>query len=289
MENMQYLKLDNLIVDNNQNILRFKIFKFNGGEQHIVIKQNGPIEGVTIEASITSSDKLMLVFMATDALRRMGFKDINLFTPYLPYARQDRVCNEGEALSIKVLCDLINSQNYNKVYTLDNHSEVSTAILNNCVEINSFEIFKRCTACCSWGNWALVSPDAGALKKTYKLSKELGGIPVIECSKQRDVTNGKILKTIVYYDDLSMFDKLVITDDICDGGRTFLELAKVLKEKNATHIILYVSHGIFSQGVNVLIKKEEPWNGLLDAIYTTSSFINDVKIEREPFYVQDLN
>ena len=33
--------------------------------------------------------------------------------------------------------------------------------------------------------------------------------------------------------------------DICDGGRTFIELAKVLKDNGAKRVTLYVTHGIF--------------------------------------------
>jgi len=58
---------------------------------------------------------------------------------------------------------------------------------------------------------------------------------------------------------------LVIVDDICDGGRTFIELARVLKEKGANKVALYVTHGIFSQGLDVL--KEH-----IDHVYCVHAF-----------------
>ena len=82
---------------------------------------------------------------------------------------------------------------------------------------------------------------------------------------------GNITKTTVLHDDFGGKD-CVIVDDICDGGRTFIELAKVLKERGAGKIGLFVTHGIFSQGVGVLFD-----NGI-DFIYTTDSFDQSDKI-----------
>lgn len=269
---MIHLKLNDLINTDEYRLdcMPFKMLKFNGGEINIQIDSQWECnDQILIETSLTNSEKIMELFIATDALRRAGFKAINLFAPYLPYARQDRVCNPGEALSIKVICSFINLQRYRNVYTLDNHSEVSTALLNNHVEIDSSVIIKNFVDLS--GKVALVSPDAGALKKTYKLAKILGGLPVIECSKRRDVRTGAILSTEVYDPgyDLDEMTKLLIVDDICDGGRTFTELAKALRNRGANKIDLYVSHGIFSQGLEV-------FKGLIDNIYTTKSFKNEI-------------
>lgn len=274
---MLHLKLTDLISDvDSDNILPFKSFTFNGGEQHIEIDQDfcpalthmHSFE-VLVEISLTDSAKVMLVLLATDALKRLGFKYISLFAPYLPYARQDRVCNPGESLSIKVICDLVNAQGYNTVYTLDNHSDVSTALLNNHKAIDIAAIINRKY---TFRDWAIVSPDAGALKKTLKLAKELGNLQVIECSKKRNVANGEIIGVQIHElkAKLTTLSKFVIIDDICDGGRTFTELAKEIRVWNSScKINLFVSHGIFSKGLSV-------FDGLIDDVFTTKSFKNDI-------------
>lgn len=77
-------------------------------------------------------------------------------------------------------------------------------------------------------------------------------------NKARNVQTGEITGTEVYGD---VKDKVVlIIDDICDGGRTFIELGKVLKERGASKVILYVTHGIFSQGKQV-------FEGIIDEVY----------------------
>lgn len=235
---------------------------FPGGEVFIRHGQGFPKSNVCVIlicASIMSSDDLMKVLNMTDALRRSGASDVVLYVPYVPYARQDRVCNPGEAFSLKVLADLINAQNYFEVIVFDPHSDVirqGEAAINNLTVMDNHDFV---LAAIPFDKFVLVSPDRGALRKVTRLAKFLrdndtGMIdPVVEAEKIRDPVTTQIISTVVRCDDLNGAD-VVIVDDICDGGRTFIELAKVLKEeKNAGRIALVVSHGIFSQGISNLV------------------------------------
>lgn len=113
-------------------------------------------------------------------------------------------------------------------------------------------------------NFYLISPDAGSNKKIYDLAKSIGyDGEIIRCDKLRDIPTGQIIETIVYKNDLGGKDAIIV-DDICDGGKTFIELAKVLKEKNVGKIYLVVTHGIFSAGFDSL-------GEYFDGIYCTNS------------------
>ncbi len=265
--NMKYLHLDSDFTPFGRSI-DFETFTFSGGEPHIKIKE--AVQGeVTITQRITSFNDLGIILLATDALRRMNVKEINLFIPYFPAARQDRVMVSGEPLSVKVYADIINSQNYEKVTVFDPHSEVTSVLLNNVKVIDNHEYVKQCLATIN-EDIVLISPDGGALKKIYKLSAYLGGIEVIECSKKRDVKTGALSGFTVYADDLKGKTAVVI-DDICDGGGTFLGLGKALQEKNAGDLHLIVSHGIFNKGFEAL-------ESIYKTIFTTNSF-RDVESE----------
>lgn len=226
---------------------KVEIFKFSGGESQI--KFHNPStsdEGnrVNIFALIRDGD-IMELALLVDAIRR-SIKNpiINLHMPYLPYARQDRVMNSGESLAVKVFCDFVNSLNLNSVKVDDCHSDVGVALLNNATNDQTFipEILDL--------NFdVLVAPDAGALKKTCKYANILNK-PVIRADKERDVKTGNIAGTVVYGDVEGK--RVLIIDDCADGGRTFIELAKVLYAKGAKEVTLYVTHGLFSYGKQVL-------------------------------------
>lgn len=245
--------------------IEFQSFTFSGGEPHIKIasKINANVS-VTITHRINSFNDLGLLCIAVDALKRMNVKEINAFIPYFPAARQDRVMISGEALSVKVYADIINSLNLNKIQVFDPHSEVTPALLNNCEVITNYNFIQQVIK--NIGKEViLISPDGGALKKIYKVSEYLGGIKVIECSKSRDVKTGRLTGFKVYSEDLEGKDCLIV-DDICDGGGTFIGLAEELKSKNAGNLYLAVSHGIFSKGFDNL--------KVFKKIYTTNSFKN---------------
>ena len=247
----------------NENTINFQSFIFSGGEPHIKIQSDFDInEAVTITHRLNSFNDLGLLCVTVDALRRMHVRLINLFIPYFPGARQDRVMIPGEALSVKVYADILNAMNLTKIIVFDAHSEVTPALVNNCEVIANHKFIAEVLKI-TGSKVKLISPDGGALKKIYKVSEFLGGLEVVECSKSRDVKTGKLSGFKVYNDDLQGINCLIV-DDICDGGGTFIGLAEELKKKNAGKLFLAVSHGIFNKGFDDL--------KCFDGIFTTDSF-----------------
>lgn len=252
------------------------MMKFPGGEVGVNINtgsldwKDGYLRDVTridLVAKIQNSDQLMAMFLATDALRRVYPKAvIDLLIPYFPYARQDRVCNAGEALSVKVVATLINAQNYATVTVLDPHSAVVVAALDRCYVTDQFDAFSRIKQ--DWHNWTLVAPDMGASKKTEDFAKRVGAKDVLYFNKTRELSTGKITgMKMLNPEILTGENKLLVLDDICDGGRTFVELYQAFDfptHINYACLELAVTHGIFSKGVSVL-------TSVFDHVYTTDS------------------
>lgn len=255
--------------------IEFEKFDFPSGcEPHIKFSkfitetqgryQYVPADGerVLITCRIQNANDLILLLLATDALKRMDINNIQCFIPYLPFARQDRVMVEGEPLSVKVIADIINAHGYEKVYIYDAHSDVSLALINNSRGITNHSFVKEVLK--DKKDYLIVSPDAGAEKKIYKLCKAIEyKDKVVLCNKIRDVETGEIIETTCDTYDFHGKD-LYIVDDIADGGFSFTKLAEVIKNRNCGKINLVVSHGIFTRGLDVF--KD------IDHIYTTDSF-----------------
>lgn len=224
-----------------------EIRKFAGGECHVKLAEDfSESESVRINTRLNSSDDVMNLCLAVDALRNMGVKCIEAFIPYVPYARQDRVMVPGEPLSIKVFANIINNLHLNKVHIFDAHSEVTPALLNNCRNMSNHVMVRYFLKELNLNDYVLVSPDLGAYKKIDKLASALGYKGEIATGiKIRDLETGEIVKSDIHAQDLKGKNCVVI-DDICDGGRTFIELAAILKEKGAGNLYFIASHGIFS-------------------------------------------
>ena len=118
---------------------------------------------------------------------------------------------------------------------------------------------------------AIVSPDAGALKKIYDIAKEFNITNVTTASKVRNLETGEIVRTELPGMILKDIEHILIIDDICDGGRTFIELANVIREHTHIPIYLIVTHGIFSAGFEKL-------SDSLEGIFCTNSY-SDVDSE----------
>lgn len=266
---MKYLLLSPFI--GLQPSIEHESFVFNGGEPHLKINP-ASIHGfdpahtpVCVGVQARSSDDVLLALLANDALQRLGFRDIELFIPYFPAARQDRVMVPGEALSVKVYTSMVNAAGFRRVTVFDPHSEVTPALLDRCRVISNHDFIRRAIAQLPDAErLTLVAPDAGSAKKIHHLAAALQWERVVQCDKTRDVRTGQLSGAQVFADDLNGADCLIV-DDICDGGGTFIQLAEALKRKNAGRLYLAVSHGIFSKGTEVLTAH-------FDRVFTTDSF-----------------
>ena len=277
---MKKMKKLNLANKENSDI-DYHISKYPDGQQSVkIVDTVYPfIEGpVAIWSRMNSFRDVELISSARASLNGMGIKEIHLYVPYFLGARSDRKFGPGESNYLKeVICPMINLQEFASVTVLDPHSDVLEACLNNFKKESNLEMVGRALAKINDKKGAkektvIVSPDAGAMKKIYSVSEAFGLQNVIIAAKHRDLSSGKITHTEVPgLDNYSIDSNFVIIDDICDGGRTFIEIAKVIQshvwprdEYFRGKIYLIVTHGIFSGGFLELSKH-------FDKIFTTDS------------------
>ena len=269
---------------------KYEISKFPDGQQSVrIVEHNNETfetirkqtHGITIKSRLNDFRDLELIICATQALKEIGVKTIRLYIPYCIGGRSDRKFQEGETNYIKnVISPIINSQGYEKVTIMDHHSDVLEACINNFEKVDNIKLVQDALfhhwvnddkIISDMSNIVFLSHDAGALKKVYKVADNFQSkCDVVVCSKHRDI-NGKLSKTTIPLTEELMDKDLFIVDDICDGGGTFINLARTIKknEQFKGRIYLIVTHGIFSAGFETLSE-------YFDRIYTTNS-IKDIQ------------
>jgi ribose-phosphate pyrophosphokinase len=264
------------LVDLENSDIKYKISKFPDGQQSIKLDMIDADLPNKITVSITSRFNsfldLELIIAANQALREFSYvENVKLNVPYFLGARSDRKFEAGTSNYLKtVICPIINAQKFSRVTVLDPHSDVLEACLDNYHKHNNHRLVKDALTAIdnkidAQERICLVSPDAGAYKKIFDVAKYFGINRIITANKVRDIKTGNIIRTEVPTLDQHADLKYVIIDDICDGGRTFVELAKAMKESRPTaKIYLIVTHGIFSAGFDTL-------NQYFEGIYTTNS------------------
>jgi len=298
----------------------YEISKFPDGQQSIKIVEKvydtfsslkKQANHITIKSRLNTFQDLELIICANQALKEIGVKSVKLYIPYCIGGRSDRKFQEGGFNYIKtVIAPIINSQNFDEVTIMDPHSDVLEACINNFKKVNNHRLirfaiedmlidkWRKTTDDIGFDYWlthmlpkkqeiAIVSPDAGALKKIYDVAKVFKINNVTTAGKVREINTGNILKTELPTMDLEGIEEILIIDDICDGGRTFIELAKEIKKQTDKPIYLIVTHGIFSAGYAQL-------GEYFEKIYTTNS-IKDIAeteyhaLENLPTKVKQLN
>lgn len=247
---------------------------FPSGEGYVKLTDPGLIpETVDIYYRWQGDSSLIQLFNFVNALRLKGAKKLNLFCPYFPGCRSDRVGkkNEGEALSSKVYAQLVNSLQFNEVVVFDPHSDVVPSLLDNRRIVTNHEFVAHILRNFQ-GESVIISPDAGANKKIFDLVEFLGGSrKVIRADKKRDVTTGQLVRgeCTVFAETGELEGKTCfLIDDICSKGGTFITLAKELKKLGAGNIFLIVSH---YEGV---ADQSELMAAGISRVFTTTSLIN---------------
>lgn len=253
----------------------FEVLQFSGGERHIKVTMDTVPEfigSVRITAFLQSSNDIFDLMLLNDAISRIRglCRDTTrvLIIPYVPYARQDRQMKMGEPLSIKVFTDLINAMEFDSVIIQDPHSDVTPALINSVKVTTQHQLaYTRLAWKIKEENLLLVSPDAGAMKKTQALADAMGLHGVVIGIKKRDVSTGAISDTAIL-GDVKGRDVLIM-DDICDYGGTFKALGKELKAQGANRVLLWVTHGIFAGGVDT-------FEGTVDEVYSQNVWQKNV-------------
>jgi len=294
----------NLVNPKDSLSFKYEISRFPDGQQSLRLIEDGyntfnslrdsdSAHGIIIESRLNTFSDLEIIICATQALKEVGVKNIELYIPYCIGARSDRKFVEGGINYVKtVIAPIINSQGYSKVTILDPHSDVLEACINNFekednIDLVSFALvdyflskgFETWSAE-NFENVRFISPDAGALKKVFHVAEAVKyRNEVIIASKHRNLETGKIDYTNVPMSVHDADKDVFIIDDICDGGRTFIEIAKAVdevrklsssvKRENYGKNYLIVTHGIFSFGFDFLVQH-------FDGIYCTNS-VRDIQ------------
>lgn len=256
-----------------------KSFSFPGGERQVSIVDPLDIErykSFSIIFQFQGSDDIIDLMLLVDAIKRIDPRTrLYLQMKYVPFGRQDRAANAGEAHSLKVFATMINSCNFERVQIVDPHSDVTEGLFDRNSITKQEAVLKLTLGLTDLAitpeSYVLVSPDGGALKKIFACAKALGNIPVVRADKSRDTATGNITGTYIVNPEVLKDKRALIVDDICDGGYTFIKLAEEIRRVNpTTMIILYVTHGIFSKGL-------EPFEGIIDLIICPNILNTKVK------------
>ena len=242
---MQILNLVNL----EKSDIKYTLSRFPDGEVQISLGDFSHKDQICVECRITNAEELFIVTQVLDILDRHDvYYDVNIF--YLMGMRMDRVMDFNRPFTLKIVMDMLWHYNASSIRVLEPHSEVYRRLNPRAEEL--FISTKGLPT--NWVNCQIVYPDKGASERySFHYSMDL---PVIQCSKERNVSTGKIT-SIKIDNPQDIKDKpLLIIDDLCDGGGTFCGVAKAFEKVGVSKDRLNISviHMVNAKGIENLSK-----------------------------------
>lgn len=241
--------------------MSYEIKKYPDGTQYV--KVNKFVDELVF--NINSYEDLWALNQIKDVYNH-NHKEVGLYIPCLLDAQADKRFNPDESSGLKLVCEFINSMKFKYVKVFHPHNpEVVEALLNNFILEDNSIFINQVFSYIDFESTVLLSSDAGGFKPLMKLADKLQWEgEVYSASKSRKYVDGK--SVLVQEIDRQDFDgkDILIIDDICVYGGTFVGLAKMLKERNCGKLYLAVSHiTVESPNKDLFI--------LFDKVFTTNS------------------
>ena len=220
---------------------------FADGEIYVQVKESVRGDDVFIIQPLCNpvNENLVELLIIIDAFKRASAKTITAVIPYYGYARQDRKTSGREAITAKLVADLLTTAGTDRVLAMDLHTGQIQGFFNILVDhIFATPILvdyvKKLNIPAE--DMVAVSPDTGGVQRTRHFAKSLG-CPLAIIDKRRDKHNEAIAAHVIG----NVKDKVCFMfDDIIDTAGTVTEAAKLLKLHGAKSVYVGAAHAVFS-------------------------------------------
>ena len=252
--------------------------RFSDMEIFVEIQENVRGEDVFViqSSSFPANDNLMELLVALDALRRGSARRITAVIPYFGYARQDRKSGPRTPISAKLVANLITTAGADRVLTMDLHAGQIQGFFDIPVDnlyaapVFALDIRHHFRDA---GRLTVVSPDVGGVVRARDLAKRIGaGLAIVDKRRERA---GEI-------EEMTLIGEVegrtcLIVDDICDTAGTLVKAAELLRDRGATAVHAYISHGVLSDPA-----VERITGSVLETLVITDSIEPTAKVKAAP-------
>lgn len=222
---------------------------FSDGEIAVNIQESvrGSDVFVIQSTSAPVNNNLMEMLIMIDAFKRASAGRITAVIPYYGYARQDRKAKARDAISAKLVADLIDTAGADRVLTMDLHSPQIQGFFDipmdhlQGVSILAPHFKERYAG--SIDDVIVVSPDLGSVTRARNFAQRIGASLAI-IDKRRQKANVSEVMNII--GDVKNKD-VVIVDDMVDTAGTLCNAAKAVMEiGGARNVMACATHGVLS-------------------------------------------
>ncbi len=256
------------------NLGQIEVHRFPDGESLVTLPTKLAKTVIFFRSLHNPNAKLVELLLAIESARSNGCKRVILVAPYLCYMRQDIAFKPGQAISQRIIGELL-SEWVDDLITVDphlhriQHLSVALPYCNSVAATASSAIgeFIRQQNL----NAVLLGPDEESLQWVEQVAQH-AGLPGLVATKQR-FGDREVKVALPAY--TWQGKQVVLVDDVISSGKTMIETARELLRAGASGVSAICTHALFAEGALEEMQSEgiSPiWS--TDAIPHTSNSID---------------
>lgn len=230
-----------------ENLGILQIKNFSDGEIYVRIKESIRGDDVFVVQSLCDpvNKNIMELLIMLDAFKRASAKSITAVIPYYAYGRQDRKTSGREAISAKLVADILQTAGATRVLAVDLHTGQLQGFFNILVDhisVTPVLLDYIRSKGFSTQEMVAVSPDGGGVARTRKFAEKLNCSLAIVDKRRLGHNIAEVEHLIGDVKGKIAF----IIDDMIDTAGTITEAAKLLIKEGAKEVYVCAAHAVFS-------------------------------------------
>jgi ribose-phosphate pyrophosphokinase len=200
------------------------------------------------------NDNLVELLLYLDAFRRASAHSVSAVIPYFPYARQDRMARGREAISARVVANLLENQDPSRVIYVDIHNRAIQGFFNIPVDpLTALPLLADYFRKPAFENAAIVSPDVGRAGLAGRYAEQLN-LPLVVMHKRRTSFNSTETTHVV--GDIKGRRPIII-DDLMAGGSVLKQVDALYKLGAEGKAVFSVTHPVLLPTALKTLDQEE--------------------------------
>ncbi len=220
--------------------------RFPDGEQEVEIQACVRDRAVVVVQPLGPpvGENLLELLLLADACHRAGAGSVTAVTPYVGYARHDRVAREGQPLGARVLAEALGTGRLSQVIAVDLHSPVVAACMPAPVaHLSAVPAMVEALRPHAHQDSVVVAPDLGAVKLAEAYARPLG-LPLVMVHKLRTSATEVAVQGVV--GSVRGKRPLVVDDMISTGATVEAAVEALLAQGCRDDVTVAVTHGLFA-------------------------------------------
>ena len=196
------------------------------------------------------NNRIMEQMIMIDAAKRASAKRITAVVPFYGYARQDRKAQGREAITAKLIADMLTVAGVDRVVSVDLHTGQIQGFFDCPVDhLTAVPLLAEYLGEKIKGDITVVSPDAGGGKRARKFANILESmgtdteLAFIDKRRPKGTFNESVAEEVVGEVDGRT---CILVDDMIDTAGTMCAAAELLKARGAKDVYMAATHGVLS-------------------------------------------